>query len=522
VEAVVFVDYPRIKQSLGIAALRDAYPTLFLDPSGIIHGVNPLAQWLWGALQEGEPFHPERLLEIHAFTKVAQQLHRIPVEQNREFYIKRSAIARRQDEHSQRTTYASFIAAMQADPARSALYESAPLYPDQEWEYPLTIAHPSQPGTMLTFQTSIYRLEENGGFLVVYYPVKETVPIIEEQNSKLINRLGKVISVQAEKQKQAEPDKILDDTGYHMFYRDYYPRIIQDPLWYLCGENKAHRLMMNMSVVGMHFFELFLAPLVHHFLGAIHDSTAPRALKYFDTFTTPYMREEHDLHEQYLQTIERLSQLEEFSPLLERLHNWTMHLNPIAQVNLDAGSDEPFYTCRVVLPWRFDPDVHLQFKSMVRFLFDTGIAPQADRRNYEVTLVPENYETDVAMLLLPLLDAPPENIEDANASRQFLWLLALLRVVEEAMGTSDEDVNWGPEESFARIYSELIARQEHAEDKMVLTEIRVTLEWLERKGKVGKANLLTLLRSAMLTQRHFKPLTDFLEQELASVKEMSV
>jgi len=229
----------------------------------------------------------------------------------------------------------------------------------------------------------------------------------------------------------------------------------------------------------------------------------------------PYMREEHDLHEQYLQTIQRLSQLEEFASLLERLRHWTMHLNPIARVNLEAGSDEPFYTCRVVLPWRFDPDVHLQFKSMVRFLFDTGIAPQADRRNYEVTLVPENYETDVAMLLLPLLDSPPENIEDGDVSRQFLWLLALLRVVEEAMETTDEDMDWGPEEPFARIYSELMARQEQAEDKMTLTKIRVTLEWLERKGKVSKASLLTLLRSAMLAHPRFKPLNDFLEQELA-------
>ncbi len=513
---MVFVDYPRIKQSLGVAALRDGYPTLFLDPSGIIRGVNPLALWLWGVLQEGEPFYPERLLGIHAFTQVAHQLHRIPVEQNREFYIKRSAIAKRQDEQSQRTAYAPFIAAIHADPARSTLYESAPLYPEQEWEYPLTIAHPSQSDTMLTFQTSVYRLEEDGGFLVVYYPIDGTVPVVEERNSELIERLGKVISVQVAQQKQAEPDKMLYDTGYHMFYREYFPRIIQDPLWYLCGENKAHRLMMDMSVVGLHFFELFLAPLVHHFLGAIHDSTAPRALKYFDTFTAPYMREGHDLHAQYEQTMQRLAQLKEFGPLLERLRRWKIYLNPIAQMNLATGSDEPFYTCRVILPWRFDPDVHLQFKSMVRFLFDTGMAPQTDRRNYEVTLVPENYETDVAMLLLPLLDAPPEDIEDTGASRQFLWLLALLRVVEEAMETTDENIDWEPEEPFARIYSELLARKGQTEEKAILTEIRATLQWLERKGKVSKASLLTLLRSAILTRPRLRPLIDFLGQKLAA------
>ena len=54
---MVFVDYPRIKQSLGVAALRDAYPTLLLDQRATICGVNPLVLWMWGALKEDEPFH---------------------------------------------------------------------------------------------------------------------------------------------------------------------------------------------------------------------------------------------------------------------------------------------------------------------------------------------------------------------------------------------------------------------------------------------------------------------------------
>ena len=87
-----FIDYPRVKQSLGIAALRDAYPTLFLDLRGNICGVNPLALWLSGVLNVGEPFHPERLLGANVFTRTAQQIHRIPADLNREFYTTRSAI----------------------------------------------------------------------------------------------------------------------------------------------------------------------------------------------------------------------------------------------------------------------------------------------------------------------------------------------------------------------------------------------------------------------------------------------
>ena len=517
---MVFIDYPRVKQSLGIAALRDAYPTLFLNLRGDICGVNPLALWLWGALKANEPFHPERFLGINVFTISSQQFYRIPAELNGEFYMTRSAIVKRQDERSQLTIYAPFIAAMHSDPARAEIFESAPVYPEHGWECPLTIAHPEQPENMLEFQASIYRLEENGGFLLVNYPVKATLPVIEEINSRLIERLGKVISVQIEKREREELNTMLLETGYHMFYRDYYPRIIQDPLWYLCGENKAHRLMMDMSVVNMHFFELFLAPLVRHFLGAIQESTAPRALKYFMTFTAPYMREEHDLHEKYEQTMQRLSRLDEFDAVLERSRRWHIHLNSAANLNLVAGSDEPFYTCRVILPWRFDPDVHLQFKSMVRFLFEEGMLPQADRRNYEVTLVPENYETDVAMFLLPLLSVPPSGDQETTIYCQFLWLLALLKVVDEAMRTAEDNTAWEPEESFECIYGEIKSRpsmigQGQTDEMMVMTEIRVTIELLGRQGKVSKTSLLTLLRTYMLTRPRLKPLSDFLAQELA-------
>ncbi len=188
---MAFINYPRVKQSLGIAALRDAYPTLLLDLRANICGVNPLVLWMWGALKTGEPFHPERFLGVNIFTIAAQQFHRIPAELNRKFYMTRSAIVKRQDERSQLTIYAPFIAAMRSDPARAELFESAPAYPENEWEFPLTIAHPEQPGIMLEFQASIYRLEENGGFLLVYYPVTSSLPVIEEINSELIERSGK-------------------------------------------------------------------------------------------------------------------------------------------------------------------------------------------------------------------------------------------------------------------------------------------------------------------------------------------
>jgi len=516
---VFYFDYPKVKQSLGVAALRDAYPTLYLDSRADVRGVNPLALWMWGALKADEPLYPERLLGINAFTMVAKQFQRIPVDQNKEFYTKSSAKVKRLDARPRVKYYAPFIAAMQADPSRAAIYEAAPHYPEREWENHLKIAHPDQPECMLEFQASIYRMEQDSGFLVVYYPVSSTVPIVEEINSSLIERFGKVISLQPDRQERDHPEKMLRATGYHAFFRSYYPRLIQDPLWYLCAENRAHYLMMGMSVVDMHFFELFLTPLVRYFLGAIQESTAPRALKYFDMYTAQYMRDGHDLHEQYEKTMQRLSRLEGFSAVLECSRRWQIHINQEAQINLIDTSDDPFYTCRVILPWRYDTDVHLQFKSMVRYLFEEGLVPQMDRRKYEVTLVPENYETDVAMILLPLLSFPPSPPDDGEttAYRQFLWLLALLKVVEEAMETEEEDTTWEPEESFERMHSALKSRsgaptQERA--NALMTEIRIAIELLDRKGKIEKPILLKLLRSYMLTQPHLEPLSTFLTQEL--------
>jgi len=156
---------------------------------------------------------------------------------------------------------------------------------------------------------------------------------------------------------------------------------------------------------------------------------------------------------------------------------------------------------------------------MVRFLFEEGMLAQSDRRNYEVTLIPENYETDVAMLLLPLLVSSPSDVEETSAYHQFLWLLALLKVVDEAMATTEENTAWEPEEPFARIYSGLKSRpamssQGQTEEMMLLTEMRVTIELLGRKGKISKTSLLTLLHTYALTRPRLKPLSDFLAQEL--------
>ncbi|HEV2473946.1 MAG TPA: hypothetical protein VGS41_14820, partial [Chthonomonadales bacterium] len=276
------LDYPRVRQSLGVAALREAYPTLLLNLRGDICGVNPLALWLWGALQPGEPLHPERLMGVNAYTLAALQMDRMPVEQNEEMYAKAVAIVKRSLARNYESAYAiygAFIEAMRTDPGRAILYESAPLYPHKEWEYALKISHPQDGNVMLEYTTTIYRLSGEVGFLVVYYPRTSALDVNETMHSHFIEQYGMgddVITWRFETRGSLSVPPV--PARLAAAYRPYYPVLIQDPLWYLRGENEAHRLLVGTSVLDLHFFELFLAPIVRLLLGPIQDSTAPRAL----------------------------------------------------------------------------------------------------------------------------------------------------------------------------------------------------------------------------------------------------
>src|SRR5258708_19781806 len=86
----------------------------------------------------------DALLGKSVFTIFALHFERIPVDQNGEFYAKKSAIVKRMNAEvgSDAILYASFIAAMKADPRLESIYGQAVLYPDNDWENPLRIIPP--------------------------------------------------------------------------------------------------------------------------------------------------------------------------------------------------------------------------------------------------------------------------------------------------------------------------------------------------------------------------------------------
>ena len=516
-------DYPKVKLSLGRAALQDPYPAWFFDSRGVIRGANLMAFWLWNALQPGEPIRPDFLLGKSIFNIFADNIERIPVEQNIEFYSKRSAVVKRMDANMKLHSplYEPFIAAMKSDPRLEPIYRQDAPYIEREWEYILRIAPPGHRGAgdseLLEIQVTLFRLERDTGFLAMYSPTPATLPAIEKQYRLLIDQHGDKEYVQS-------GDAEQDTEGGHRLpanletpYRTYYPTLIQDPLWYIAGENKAHQLLVGNSVVGWHFFELFFAPQLRQWLGPLQETSAPRAVRYFDEFTAGYLREDHELHAEYEQVMKYLLQQQGFRYVLELSRKLNIRLC------LPEHPEDWFYTCKVLLPWPFSPLIALHFRSMVRVIYD-NVLVHTDIRHYQQALVPENHETEAALILLHLFSTIPALGEDetGNASiMQFIWLLAVMKTVKEGLTREEEegDTRWEPESAFGRVHNELTAKfsklSEGAPDKLI-AGFREIVEVLDSDGLVDKRVLLSMLHSFTATQVRLGQLHTFLAEEIAT------
>ncbi len=507
-------NYPKVKQSLGRAALQDSYPAMLLDPRGVIQGANLMAFWLFDVLRPGEPVKPTSLLGMSIFTLLVNNFDRIPVELNNEFYTKRSALVKRVDANLHSPLYAPFVVAMRADLQRAQIYERATSLIDREWEYTLRIVPPGSqdPGEYLEIQVTNFRLEGDAGFLVVYSPVKRDLPVIEEQYGLLVRAYNEYVYMLPDNKEQDGPLSNQLPLNVKNYGRTYYPMLIQDPLWYIVGENKAHQLLVGQSAVGAHFFEMFFAPQFREWLGPLQETSAPRAIRYFDIFTAVFLHEDHELHAAYVQLVKHLLQLPGFVDLLDIARKLNIH------INLPDDVDVPFYSCRVILPWPLSPRIPIAFRSMVRFYHKGLLVTSADR-HYQVTLVPENYTTEAALILLPLFPgAPVADDSDTTSLQQLLWGLAVMQTVSVGLAHEDKgDTDWEPEVAFERIYNELIeeySQRETDATREVIARLRVVIETLDRHRMVDKETLLAMLQSFTVTKTSLAHLSAFCAQEL--------
>ncbi len=508
-------DYPKVRRSLGQAALQDPYPACLVDRHGVIYAANLMAFWLWDTLRPGEPVRPDTLLGNSIFNVLADNIERIPIDQNIEFYTKRSAMVKRLQADATLPLYTPFIAAMKADPRLAQLYENALPTIDRKWEYPLKILHPEKRTfpELLELQVTNFRLEGDNGVLAVYVPTAATLPTIEAEYSLLVTTHSGERVYHLPKhmgRTTMENDQVLASLQNAAYA--YYPTLIQDTLWYIIDENKAHQLLVGGSVKGIHFFELFFAPQLKEWLGPIQETTAPRAIRYFEKFTSEFQREEHELHGKYEQVMQRLLQLPDFQKVLDVSQKLTIYLN------MPTSYDETFYTCRVLLPYPFSPSIALQFRSMVKCIYPQGYV-HTDTRHYQLTLVPENNETDASLILLHLVATASELTGDGNTvQKQFLWGLTATKTIEEGLtGKNGENAQWEPEAAFRRIGREVEMKfgslPANATEE-ITTELRVIVEVLDRKRVVEKGALLFALERLASRSNCLEHLSKFLEKEL--------
>ena len=140
-----------------------------------------------------------------------------------------------------------------------------------------------------------------------------------------------------------------------------------------------------------------------------------------------------------------------------------------------------------------------------------------DIRDYQVILVPENYETEVALILLHLQSASQNHYADRPGSmtslHQFLWLLSVMRTVNEGLAGVDEDTTWEPESAFRRINDKLTTQySEQATNDVseIINEFRDIIETLDSKEIVDKENVLAMLYGFTSKMELMDQLSEFL------------
>ena len=269
---------------------------------------------------------------------------------------------------------------------------------------------------------------------------------------------------------------------------------------------------------------MFFAPQLREWMGPIQETSAPRAIKYFNVFTVTFLDEEHELHAEYEQTKLRLLQLQDFKKMLEISRKLNIRLY------IPDTTEAPFYTCRVILPWPLSPRIILQFRSMVKIMHRNWLV-HSDFRDYQVTLVPENYETEVALILLHLVSASQGYHEDnpgfMTPFMQFTWLLNVMRTVKEGLTRGDEegDTTWEPESAFRRIHDELAyeySEQARDDTGKIIAEFRETIEALESKEMINKEIVLAMLLSLTNKMNSVNQLHDFLAVEIERYKNVEM
>jgi hypothetical protein len=155
---------------------------------------------------------------------------------------------------------------------------------------------------------------------------------------------------------------------------------------------------------------------------------------------------------------------------------------------------------------------------MVRFIHK-GLPDHMELQHYQITLVPENYETEAALILLHLVheNSVTEDISD-RPLKQLLWGLAIMKTIVEGLVREGTDIQWEPVSAFRRIRNELSTKFRKRTKDTINYELRVVIESVDKEGILDKGELLTMLKYFANTKAYLSRLNKFFTKELEIYK----
>jgi hypothetical protein len=174
------VVYPPITEDKAETWLQDHNPVWLWGMDGTLTFTNPLALWLWELIVLTDTKLPiQDLFDINVFDVFKHNFSRIPVGENRDFFTMQSQRIKRLLRTSGKNppaAYASFEAAMRANPLREEIYDHATDEAEKWEQYTLKIAPPQERDldNLLEFLIIVSEVSQNEqavGYIEQYKPV---------------------------------------------------------------------------------------------------------------------------------------------------------------------------------------------------------------------------------------------------------------------------------------------------------------------------------------------------------------
>lgn len=510
--------YPPVEREIVEEKLQGAYgrwPVAELDTDGKVVAANLLAFRLWGALEEtATAICQDRLLgeNIFAILIRPENFKRInmPAKEN-DFWYTFLAVWNKLKETIPQSIVTTFEEVIEAQPILRLILRYGVVNVEREWMYHLDIlpsdASPiDEPAAYLKFQIEAERImneEEHEGYLVSYRPLKLfTQKRVDQEYTRLLDAFGKEDFV------QRKPDTHSSEEEEK--YPSFFPAVHHDTFWMINFENREFIQLFDQigAFRGKHYLEMLLSPQIFALMGGFDAQKLLLPIRQFLQQTKIY-----DSNERYEKIKARLLDHPAFQTLLKELWLAPSELSP------QPAEGKPCFSVEVICP--FTDAFRLSFDVIAR-------QPSESEADYRITFVPTTNAAKAALILLRLQnDEYVLSAIGTTAYEQALWLLTVLKTVQEGFTKKKGKADWGwhPDQTFKKLHSALTAVTEHGAGTLTET-MKSQMTWAftqllldDEKSQEAMLTMLNCFVESFGEQAAY--VHEFLPKSLPHIKEQT-